>query len=422
MSRTVIAGGGLAGLALAAQVRGACTVLEAAPVAGGLCTSYRDGEFTFDYTGHLWHCADASLRAQVEEWLGEPLTDHRRRAGVWFAGALRPYPFQLALHDLPEATARDLILGVLRARAAAKTPPATDLDGAARQRLGDGITDHFLRPYLGKLLGCDLRAVLAEKTLRFLPLPDYAAILKSYLDPVDFDGYNAAFAYPRGGNRRIIDGLCRRVHDLRLHARVAQVDVARRAVRLADGSSEPYDRLVWTAPLTVLGSCCPGAPATDALHAAAVIGLNLGIRGMAPCDRHWVYYPEPEYPFYRVGCYTNFAPECAPAGHYALYVELPASWWDAQPEAARLPAVHTALQAGGWLREAADITVRSVTRLDPAYVIPTAAGEAQKAALLAWLRERGIDVLGRFGEWDYLAMDDVLQRARTLAAALNGAD
>lgn len=422
MSRTVIVGGGLAGLALAAQLRGACTVLEAAPVAGGLCTSYDDGGFTFDHTGHLWHCADASLRAQVEEWLGAPLVDHRRRAGVWFAGALRPYPFQLALHDLPEATARDIILGVLRARAAGDALPATDLDGAARQRLGDGITDHFLRPYLGKLLGCDLRGVRAETMLRFLPLPEYTAILKSYLDPVDFDGYNATFAYPRDGNRRIIDGLCRRVRGLRLRARAVQVDAVRREVRLADGDSVPYDRLVWTAPLPGLGTGCPGAPATEALRAAAIIGLNLGIRGTAPCDRHWVYYPEPEYPFYRVGCYTNFAPACAPAGTYALYVELPAAWWDAQPESVRLPAVYAALQAGGWLRDAADLAVSSVTRLDPAYVIPTAAGEAQKASLLAWLQERGIHVLGRFGEWDYLAMDDVLQRARTLATALNGAD
>ncbi|HNW94430.1 MAG TPA: FAD-dependent oxidoreductase, partial [bacterium] len=397
-----------------AGLRLGATVLEAAPVPGGLCTGYVSDGFTFDYTGHLWHFADPGLQAQVEEWLGEAMLRQQRHAGVWFRGAMVPYPFQLALYQLPEAVAKDIVVGVQRARLADELPLAADFAAAARQRLGDGIVTHFLEPYLGKLLQHDLSAVLAAPMLRFLPLPDHAAILRSYLAPAAFAGYNATYYYPRGGNRRVIHALARRVPGLRTGARVTAIDPQRRMVRVNAAEELAYDRLIVTAPLDRVLAMTSGAPPAAALRAAGIVGLNLGVRGPAPLPQHWVYYPEREYPFYRVGCYSNFAPELAPARCYALYVELPLAWWQAVPAAARQAQVLTALCAAGWLRDAADIVVFSPQVIDPAYVVPTPAGEAQRQDGLAWLRAQGVEMLGRYAMWDYLGMDDVLAAALRL--------
>jgi hypothetical protein len=50
--------------------------------------------------------------------------------------------------------------------------------------------------------------------------------------------------------------------------------------------------------------------------------LDVALNG--PCNKplHWVYVPEAQYPFYRVGCYSNFSAAMAPPGKANLYVEL----------------------------------------------------------------------------------------------------
>jgi len=413
--QTVIIGAGLAGLCAAQDVPDA-VVLEKTEVPGGLCTSYRDGEFTFDFTGHLWHFTDTLVKERVAEWLGSELVQHTRRAGVWFKQKLRPYPFQLALYHLPEDVATEIIIGVLRAR---QEYQGTGRDGTLAElslsRFGSGFTNHFLEPYLGKLLGTDIAEVMGAPMARFIPQPSYKEIMRSYLEPAHYTGYNATFFYPRGGNIRLIESLASRVRDLRCDSEVISIDPENRTVTTAQ-TTISYERLIVTAPLPDIAKMTRGLPeelrkAAGELRAAEVIDVNLGVAGKAPYDLHWSYFPEKEFPFYRVGCYTNFAPELAPPQTYSLYVEIPAAWWDSGDDDERNSAIRQALIGCGWLRSEDDVITTSVRRLAPAYVVPTPASVTARAQLLEYYQAQGIELLGRFARWEYLAMDDVVTAA-----------
>jgi hypothetical protein len=68
---------------------------------------------------------------------------------------------------------------------------------------------------------------------------------------------------------------------------------------------------------------------------------------------------------------------------------------------------------------------RDVLRVDHlpvplGYPVPTHARTTIVAEARAWLRERGIRTLGRFGEWEYINSDECIHKAMTLAAELNG--
>ena len=410
--RTVVVGAGLAGLTAARRYPGA-PVFEAAPGAGGLCGSSTSEGFTFDRAGHLWHFADPSTRALVESWLGEPLRDHRRRAGVWFRGRTLPYPFQLALRHLPLDAADAARAGLLEARRSARRAHAGETFAeACRRRYGDGLTSLFLAPYQEKVLGRPLDGVLAEPLTRFLPGVGIDDMLASLHGDVSFEGYNGVFSSASGGCGRVCDALVARTPGLRLEAGVTAVDCAGGTVTVA-GAEVPWERLVATIPLRRLALMTADLPpelrkAATSLEAAVVVVVNLGVSGPAPNDLHWVYFPEREHPFYRVGCYTSFAPESGPAGCHALYVELPAAWWDARPEPARLPAVLTALEGCGMLADGRSVLAAEVLRLDPAYVVPTPAGKAARSQLLRWFEARGVVLHGRYARWEYLAMDDVV--------------
>ena len=418
--QTVVLGAGLAGLTAAQRYPGAL-VLEAASSAGGLCSSSTTQGFTFDRAGHLWHFADPATRALVEAWLGEPLRRHRRRAGVLFRGRTLPYPFQLALHGLPPAAAEAARAGLLEARRRGGREGAGETFAElCSRKYGDGLTRLFLAPYQEKVLGRPLAGVLADPLARFLPDVSIDAMLRSFHGAESFAGYSAVFFYPRGGGGRVCDALAAGTPGLRLRSEVTALDCAGRTVT-AGGSELRWERLVATLPLRRLALMTDDLPAelrqgAESLEASAVVVVNLGVSGSPPGDLHWVYVPEAGFPFYRVGCYSNFAAESAPEGCHSLYVEVPAAWWDAQPEPARLPAVLSALESCGLLADRRGVAVVDVVRIDPAYVAPTSAGEAARRALMAWFASRGVILHGRFARWDYLAMDDIV--AASLAASL----
>ena len=413
----MILGAGLAGLTAAARHPGAL-VLEAACTAGGLCSSSFVDGFTFDRAGHVWHFADTRLRRVVEGSLGGRLRRHRRRAGVQFRGGLLPYPVQLALPWLPPDAAEEVRAGLedvdsaVGARAASRPAAGETYEDVCLRRYGEGLTRLFLAPYQGKLLGRAPDEVLAEPLARFLPDLTRAAMLAARAGDRPFAGYNGVFWDVPGGCGRVCEALAAAAPGLRLEAEVTGLDCGARIIE-AGGRTYRYERLISTVPLPALAAVTRDLPAglraaPATLEGSAVVVVNLGVEGSCAFPLQWVYVPDPALPFYRVGSYSSFAQDAAPAGCHSLYVELPAAWWDARPAAERLPAVLAALEDSGLLADGRRVVALETRRLDPAYAVLTRASAATHAALLDWYPARGVVLHGRFARWDYLGMDGVV--------------
>ena len=67
MARTIIVGGGLAGLSCARELRQDFTLLEADDRFGGLVRTDLVEGFSFDWTGHWLHARDPEIRALISE-------------------------------------------------------------------------------------------------------------------------------------------------------------------------------------------------------------------------------------------------------------------------------------------------------------------------------------------------------------------
>ena len=50
--------------------------------------------------------------------------------------------------------------------------------------------------------------------------------------------------------------------------------------------------------------------------------INLGVKRPQISDKHWIYFPEKKYAFYRVGFPMNFAPAMTPPDCSSMYVEV----------------------------------------------------------------------------------------------------
>lgn len=428
-SPVVILGAGLTGLATAYHLRTTpYLLLEREDGVGGKARSHRREGHTFDVTGHWLHLRDARVKSLVGE-LFDPteLVEIERRTGVWSHGAMLAYPFQANLHGLPLEVVQECLVGFIRAREAEARGDATaprTFEEYAIARFGAGIARHFFVPYNTKLWGTHPNELTPKMVTRFIPVPDVEQVVGGAIGLVQEGlGYNVRFLYPRAGG---IDALPRAMAArleaprIRCGSAVDELDVEGRRVR-AGGEWHAYSRLVSTMPLPELVRRIPAAPAE--VHGAAASlrsvpwrYLDVATRTSPPTDLHWIYAPDPDLPFFRVGVYSNALPAMAPPGGGSLYVELVDR---ASPP--DLPAVFRSLTDMGAITSPEDVSFCEVHDVDHAYVMFDDAWEDATNTIHAWLASVGVRSCGRYGSWIYNSMEDSILQGMEAARWAEGA-
>jgi protoporphyrinogen oxidase len=430
MNSVVIVGGGLTGLVAAEQLDRAgmpAVVLEREAEPGGACRSLSDTGFVFDYTGHLLHVARPETEAYLEELgLWRQLEIHGRRAAVVIGGRTTPYPVQINTHGLAPEVRRDCLLGFVRAWADDGGDEPADFRAWVFDRFGEGLAKHFFFPYNSKLYRARPEELSLDWVGRYVPKPKIEDVIDGALGLHDEDvGYNATFRYPaRGGIDLLPNAVADRLDCLRLEHEVTKVHLGESWVELADGQRLEWRKLLSTISLPSLIDCLVDplpeevAEARRALRWVRVLNLALGVEGPAPSDEHWLYFPDPELPFYRVGFPSNHG-KLAPAGCHTVSVEVSLDPGEGDVEALAAVA-QSALVDVGLLDEGA-VRVRRVTVLDPAYVVFDHPRRDVVALLRSFLRKNGVTLAGRWAEWKYSAMEDAIldgmRAARSLGTA-----
>lgn len=430
----LILGGGLAGLSAAHHLglRGVRSrlVVEAKAAVGGTAGSVVKDGFTFDYTGHLLHLHDEYGKKLVLDLLAGNLAAHERKAWIFSSGAYTRYPFQANTKGLPPAVVAECVAGFLETvHRPRMVPKGADFLSWSRATFGAGITRRFMEPYNRKLWCAPLSALTTEWQSRFVPKPSASEVVYGALAEQNaLFGYNASFRYPvRGGIQSLPDALAARLEPgvVRTSSPVEAVDL-REKVAVVRGLGEVrYERLVNTLPLNAfldLASPLPAAvkAARAALRWNTVWNLNLGVNRPAPADKHWIYYPERRFPFYRVGYSSNFSPNLAPAGHAALYVEV------ARPGGARVD--RDALEAGilkglreaDILRRGDELSAKAWMPVEVGYVVYDRARTPSVRTIFSHLGRIGVESIGRYGGWKYSFMEETILDGKRCAERLTG--
>ncbi len=431
MPRNVILGGGLTGLVAAERLHAAGTgavVLEREEEAGGACRSIEREGFTFDHTGHLLHVGQAQTEQYLESiGLWDRLAVHQRRAAIVVGDHVTPYPIQIHTRALAPDVRRDCLLGFIHAWAGRgqTTDDPENFRDWVMERFGEGLARHFFFPYNEKLYRARPEELSLDWVGRYVPKPSLEEVVDGALGIHDGAvGYNAVFRYPKEGGIRILpDAVAERLPDLRLRSEVVAIHLGERWVETADGTRFEFDRLVGTLALSDLLDLVQDelpeeiVSARSALRWVRVLNVALGVEGPAPSPEHWLYFPDPHLPFYRVGFPSNHG-RLAPEGCHtvSLEVSLDPAVGDV-PSSAEL--AERSLEAVGLLdREA--IRVRQLTVVDPAYVVFDHQRRQAVAALRRYLAERSAMVSGRWAEWKYSAMEDAILDGMTVARRLAG--
>lgn len=426
MAEVVILGAGLTGLSAAYHLEQQgffdYKIYEKEDTVGGLCRSVKQDGFTFDFTGHLLHISDPEFRKFIETVIGlEHFNVIKRQSFIYSQDRYTRYPYQVNLFGLPPETIAECIEGFVTRRTTHKQPRS--FHDWVLNNFGAGFGKHFFFPYQTKIFDYDIHQLSASWTGRFVPSTSLTSMIRGAITDVQDDiGYNANFLYPhKGGIYFWIDKLYRQLMNpvYKSHT-VTRIDMTARTITFANGTQESYKQLITTLPLDILLKLIQ-EPSSSSLKRAqtkllcnSVVNFNLGVSHEHLSDKHWIYFPENIYPFYRIGFTHNFAESMAPPGMSSLYGEFshlnrPQTEID-QLLVQSLEATKKLLQ----IRDS-DIATEKIISIKHAYVIYNAWRDKHVPIILDKLQEKSIFSTGRYGAWKYASMQEGFLDGKTAA-------
>jgi protoporphyrinogen oxidase len=439
MTRIVILGAGPTGLGAAYRLQELghtdWDIYERSDHVGGLASSFTDDKgFTYDVGGHVLFSHYPYFDALVERLLGDNFAHIRREAWIWMKERFVPYPFQNNIRHLPSEDVLACLDGLIGAQRTSR--PSETFEEWIGATFGEGIARLFMLPYNFKVWATPPHLMSKQWMAERVSVVDVARVLRNVVlgkDDVAW-GPNNTFKYPlRGGTGAIYRALVPYIEP-HLHLRTAAigVDLERKIVGFADGSSTGYDVLISTIPLDQLVSWSRPTPsavrdaATDLVHNSSYI-IGVAVARPVPSTKCWIYFPEDTTPFYRVTYLSNYSPYMTPDDqHFLLLSETTYSPWKPEPAEGIVERVIDGMVATRLLDESDRARIVATYRIDVPYEypVPTLRRDDALAVIQPFLMDRDVYSRGRFGAWLYEIgnMDhSVMQGVETVDRVLLGA-
>jgi protoporphyrinogen oxidase len=421
--KVVIIGGGLAGVSAAHHLLEHDPILfERESSIGGLCRSFTQDGFTFDCTGHLIHLKNPYVKELIAGLLPNAFNSHERLAAIYSKSTTTPYPFQANTYGLPPEVVKECVVGYVETLHAPVNGGPKDFHDWVMKTFGTGIAKHFMLPYNEKFWKQDLREITADWVSWSIPKPSLDEVVNGALGLTNKGmGYNPRFIYPRtGGIECLPQSLARSVKRVHLNETLQSIDAKRKCVRMASGREEPFDSLITTLPLPETFRLLKDVPdahrnAASRLRAVGVFNINIGIDRPNVGDQHWIYYPEGEFIFSRVGFPMNFSKAVAPEGTSSMYIEITYPGGQKPDVEQAYKRSLADLERCGILRRGDRILTRLDLDIKTAYIVFDQHRQKHLQTLIDYLESRDIHTAGRYGRWDYFSMEDSILSGKTIA-------
>jgi protoporphyrinogen oxidase len=427
--KIIILGAGLSGLSAAwhLQRKGIdCRVYERESEVGGLCRSKTINGFTFDYDGHLLHFKHRPSFNLVKSLLGNNLIRHERSAWIYSYDRYIHYPFQANLYGLPLPITKECLLGFIQAsKDNHKNKGSVNFLCWINRTFGKAIAKHFMIPYNTKFWTLPPQELTCEWLDNFIPVPSLDQVIEGTIAESKRQfGYNAQFWYPeRGGINRLPVALATSIKGIYTNCKILEIDLGRKEAKTASGDKEKFDYLISTIPLPEMRYLTKGIPVEVAsmfrkLRWNSIFNLNLGIDRKDKFARHWVYFPQEKFCFFRVGFPHNFSSSLVPLNKSSLYIEVAYSKNRPIDKSKIVLQIKEQLRTVGILAKHDRICAQDINDIKYAYPIYDINYNQARKAILKYLSHKGILTCGRFGSWRYMCMEESMLDGMKIASIL----
>lgn len=383
---------------------------------GGLSSSYAVDKYIFDYAGHFLHLEDNGIKDWILELMKNKLDTIERKSLIYSFDTFSQYPYQTNFFGLPDEVIIENLHGLIQARYENPDKIVNSFYDWILKYFGKGIAENFMVPYNTKLWTVHPREMNATWMGRFVPKPDIEAAIRGSLESSNKNiGYNAFFYYPKQeGIKAIPKAIHREIKTkIEFNSEISSIDLENQVIISQNNERIPYDVLINTMPLKELISKIQTVPSVIKdlslkLKSTSLILLNLGL-DESLYDFNWAYFPEKKFEFFRLGFYSNSSKAMAPNGKSSMYVEVSRNSNSNVGDTSKIfnKVIHQLIQEG-LISSKEAIEVHDVKILDPAYIIPDLNRDAITKEIQSFLKGNNVFSIGRYGNWEYSAMEDAL--------------
>lgn len=418
-TKNLIIGGGLSGLATAYYLGDDYLIVEKDTTPGGYCRTVPNNEYVWDYAGHFYHFQTEKYKklflSLVEE---DEIIRQKKNTKIYYKGKLIDYPFQTNIHELKKDEFIECLYDLYFRDSEAKY---SDFLEMLYVKFGKAITEKFLKPYNEKLYATDLHNLDKDAMGRFFPYADFEQVMKSMGNEAK-KTYNDEFMYLKKGTGYFIDKLYNTLDKtkIKLGVAVTTVNTEEKYVDTSDGERIYYENLINTIPFNQFLACMgdkEDVELADELSYNKVLVLNLGFNKKSPnyTEEHWVYFPDKQLNFYRIGFYNNILQQ----EKLSVYVEIgfPKGTKEIDVES-ELKQTLDGMKKVGIIDDSVELVDKNILLMDPAYVHISTAEMKKVQEKMDELEKKNIYMLGRYGRWTYNCMEDCVELADKLAARL----
>ena len=329
-----IIGAGLAGLTAASFLREKnvpFVLYEAGKKIAGLAASFKDKEgFSYDFGAHF-------ITNRLADAIGvgdECLTVKHYGEAVWLGGKIYSYPFGLV--KIPRMTVSGIKSKI---KSLNNGHPAESAAEWFRKSYGAALADEVALPLIEAWSGAraiDLSAAVGESLPGSIGKTLYLKAASKILGRAVACGYNREMpetasvhhVYPKNGISTLCEKLAKGSEDrIKLETPVEEILVENeKAVAVkAGGETREVSAVVSTAPANILAKLVKG---TDKLEdfkkfryrPMIFVNMRFKDRGLLPDTVLW--FPEREFPFFRLTEATISMPWLAPVGKTIITVDI----------------------------------------------------------------------------------------------------
>lgn len=405
----VIIGGGITGLYLANLLKNDdYLVIEKDNQVGGYCKTIKSGDFIWDYAGHFYHFKNPKLKQEFIKAIGEKnLIRKNKNTKIYYNNNYIDYPFQKNIHQLDKNEFIDCLYDLYTREENKNYQNFLEM---LYCKFGKSIVEKFLKPYNEKLYACSLESLDKDAMGRFFPYADLNEIIIN-MKRQNNKSYNDEFLYPKNGAQSYVDYLYSKLDKTKilLNNKVELLNEDDKIITLRDGTNVKYEYLINTSPfnnfLKFFGNKYEDV--INNLSYNKVLVFNLGFSNDSINKEHWIYFPDKNINFYRVGFYNNILN----TNKMSLYVEIGYSKNESIDINKELEQTLKNLKKCNIINDEQVLEKYDSIVMDPAYVHINENDIKKVNEINKKLNEKNIYSIGRYGLWTYCSMEDCIEQA-----------
>ena len=416
----LILGAGISGLTVANYLKNDYLILEKENEIGGYCRTIREGEFVWDYAGHFFHFKTEEFRKFfLDEVAEDDIIYNEKCTKINYKNSLIDYPFQTNIHQLEKQEFIDCLYDLFNKEEKDNYDNFLDM---LYGKFGKSITEKFLKPYNEKLYAVDLTQLDKDAMGRFFPYANIKQIIDNMKKEQD-SSYNNKFLYPRNGAGSFMEILYNKLdkEKVLLNTKVVKIDEDKKIVTTDSGEQYKYEYLINSVPLNQFLPLFENNEYDKLVSEMSynkVLVFNLGFNKKSPYTKeHWLYIPEKEYNYYRIGFYDNILG----TDKLSMYIEI---GYNKDEEISKeeidkqLRLTIENLRKQGIVTNDMELVAHSTILMNPAYVHITTKTNNDVAKLKEKFAGNNIYTIGRYGGWTYNCMEDCMLEAKEVAGKI----